>query len=362
MITSALRGIPLLAFSIFFLLLGQPGEAQEMRTWTSASGATVTAKYAGMESGEVLLENAEGKKLTIRPDLLSAADREYLRALTETRPPVRPKIESSLQVQDIPGLTLNEPARAYAIGFYVGPAPEDIIYFVLDHSAGSDVADILYAYSPGLSAYQQVKSFSGRSLKEGRVQYVEFPDFPLAAQLGPIAVNHKLTLTAGAVRADLVWVKIDSTYTEGAQTTPLQVTGNLNNLVQYGPGVIPVIPAAVPLKLGIRMFIEKTTKSAGTPVEGTLVYEQDLILVGPERLLASMNLIVKDADGNVVEERKFNLAKISPFPSTLSGISTVKTELKKLEPEKNYVAESQVDLGPMFGIVKGSAKFSVPAK
>ena len=58
-----------------------PAAGATARTWTSVSGATLDADYAGREGATILLEEADGKRLSIRIDQLSPADREYVRGL-----------------------------------------------------------------------------------------------------------------------------------------------------------------------------------------------------------------------------------------------------------------------------------------
>jgi peroxiredoxin len=56
--------------------------AGETRTWTSTSGATITAELVAVQGGNVVLRQADGTQLTVPIKLLSPADRE----LVEVKP------------------------------------------------------------------------------------------------------------------------------------------------------------------------------------------------------------------------------------------------------------------------------------
>lgn len=56
-------------------------EAAKARTWTSASGSTVSASYAGFKDGSVILEKEDGARLQIGLDMLIPADQAEVRKL-----------------------------------------------------------------------------------------------------------------------------------------------------------------------------------------------------------------------------------------------------------------------------------------
>jgi hypothetical protein len=55
--------------------------AERMRQWTSTAGKRVVATYEGMHNGLVVLKRSDGRRLSIRPDLLILSDRKYLEDL-----------------------------------------------------------------------------------------------------------------------------------------------------------------------------------------------------------------------------------------------------------------------------------------
>ncbi len=64
--------------SMMMLLAMGGARAQEMRTWTSASGATIEAAWVSQQADVVILQKADGEKLRIRLQQLSPADQRFL--------------------------------------------------------------------------------------------------------------------------------------------------------------------------------------------------------------------------------------------------------------------------------------------
>lgn len=62
----------------------------EGRVWTSRTGSTVEAEWAGEEAGRVLLRKADGKTVGIALTALSDADQAYVRSLRPAAPAVKP--------------------------------------------------------------------------------------------------------------------------------------------------------------------------------------------------------------------------------------------------------------------------------
>jgi len=63
---------------VFFLLLAVTLSAKEpIRTWTSADGRTLEARYLEMVGSKVRIENASGRKFTVPLTGFSSADQEY---------------------------------------------------------------------------------------------------------------------------------------------------------------------------------------------------------------------------------------------------------------------------------------------
>jgi len=62
-------------FSLFlFAFALSAATAQEVRTWTSASGKTIEASFVKRQFGEVILQTPAGEKMRIRLNQLSSAD------------------------------------------------------------------------------------------------------------------------------------------------------------------------------------------------------------------------------------------------------------------------------------------------
>lgn len=61
------------------LLCLQIATAQEVRTWTSASGKTIEASFMELKSDQVVLRSASGEMIKIRLNQLSGSDQVYAR-------------------------------------------------------------------------------------------------------------------------------------------------------------------------------------------------------------------------------------------------------------------------------------------
>jgi len=69
---------------VFFLLLAVTIIAKEpLRTWTSADGRTLEARYLEMVGTKVRIENASGRKFTVPLTGFSSADQEYVKKAYE---------------------------------------------------------------------------------------------------------------------------------------------------------------------------------------------------------------------------------------------------------------------------------------
>ncbi|MDD2241380.1 MAG: thioredoxin-like domain-containing protein [Kiritimatiellae bacterium] len=68
------------------LIVASGAAAQEMRTWTSASGATIEAAFVEQQFDLVILQRADGEKMKIRLNRLSPADQMVIGRLKTTLP------------------------------------------------------------------------------------------------------------------------------------------------------------------------------------------------------------------------------------------------------------------------------------
>ena len=76
------RSVPLIALTAW--ALAAPVDA---RTWTSAGGKQLEAELVDRKGGQVVLEKADGSRVSIAEQRLSAADQDYLRSLSPTAGP-----------------------------------------------------------------------------------------------------------------------------------------------------------------------------------------------------------------------------------------------------------------------------------
>ena len=66
-------------FGLLLLMVAITGaRAQDIRTWTSASGATIEAAFVSQQADVVILQKPDGEKLRIRLNQLSPADQRFL--------------------------------------------------------------------------------------------------------------------------------------------------------------------------------------------------------------------------------------------------------------------------------------------
>ncbi|HPC18846.1 MAG: redoxin family protein [Kiritimatiellae bacterium] len=76
---------------LLMLFLGLPlAGAQEIRTWTSASGKTLEAALADVKGDQVVLRSPAGELIQIRLNQLSSADQIFVGSHRTGRPPVAP--------------------------------------------------------------------------------------------------------------------------------------------------------------------------------------------------------------------------------------------------------------------------------
>jgi len=96
--------------SIFILFLFAAAlswaRAQDIRTWTSASGKTIEAAYVSSHFGEVILQPPEGDKIRIRLNQLSSADQIYAGSQGEAGVTAEPEEEATPELVELFGSRL----------------------------------------------------------------------------------------------------------------------------------------------------------------------------------------------------------------------------------------------------------------
>src|SRR6056300_864904 len=65
--------------TFLFILAIALGAKEPTRTWTSADGRTLEARYLEMVGTKVRIENASGRKFTVPLTGFSSADQEYVK-------------------------------------------------------------------------------------------------------------------------------------------------------------------------------------------------------------------------------------------------------------------------------------------
>lgn len=90
-LNTRLCGLAVLLLAGVLSVVVTSGAAEESRTWTSRTGNTVDAEWAGENNGTVMLRRADGKTVGIAISALSDADQNYLRnRQTATPSPMAP--------------------------------------------------------------------------------------------------------------------------------------------------------------------------------------------------------------------------------------------------------------------------------
>lgn len=342
-----------------FLTGIHPSRAAKMRTWTSLSGATVEARYIGMEQGEIILLGADGMEFTIRPDLLSESDQQYAREQLGIAPepapePVIKRDEpAKLDSSQIPDLNLNQSERAHFIGFQTGGQPDDVVYFIFDHSTDSDRHDVFMTYTPGAPPHAQLQTRSGRNRRHEGEPYTEFETLTFTGQYGETTAKHTVTVSSGAVRADLIWARVESEYSTGRDRMEVHFAGTLNTDARTGHGIIPVVPMA----MKVEPSIMASQRGSGYSVAGTLSSGSDFVLAGPRRLIESFVVELQDSDGNVLESVSVTANELPAFPRRLSWV--YEASLRRVRPGRDYTVFIKGDLGPVIGPVQNQIRVSI---
>jgi len=322
-----------------------------MRTWTSVSGATVEARYIAVERGEIVLQGADGMEFTIRPDLLSAADQQYVRdqlgiqpdAPTEQPTATKP---GTLDSRAIQGLQLVQPDTARMIGLQTGAGASEVVYLILDQSRASDVHDILHVYQPGATGPQRLRKINDRARRHDGQRYVEFHEQNFSGQYGQTRAEHAVTVSSGAVRNDLIWIKVTSTYTTGPDSADIEFVGAINSEARTGPGDIPVMPLAMEFSTALLSMGPDTSQ-----VHGSILGRGEFTITGPRRLLDALRIELQDKNGEVVETVRPTIVDIAAFPQARSRV--YRARFTRLTPGEEYTAILRPDLGPVISVTEG---------
>lgn len=339
--------------------------AHEVRTWTSVSGATIEARFVKVEQGEIVLENAEGARFSIRPNLLSEADQAYAREAAgdqlatpapepeqATPAPARrargPQHEKTppLDSQSIPGLTLEQPSVARMVGLQYGPGAQDVVYLIADQSTGSSLWDNVFIFNPRLAGPQQLRKLSTRNRRYEREPYLETESITLNGQFGDTRVVHEVTVFSGVTRPDLVWLGVETTYTTGRDSVTVEMRGPINSDARTGPGVIPVIPLVMRVQASLPMSMH----SRDNNVFGSIRAGRDFVVIGPRAIFNSVVMEARDETGAVVETPRVTLNELSEFPTPMTR--QYNATFNRLTRRESYTIVVRADLGPVIGVVE----------
>jgi dienelactone hydrolase len=179
---------------IFCLLAVASVIAEEnVRTWTSASGSTLEARYVGPKGMSVVLQKPDGKKLQIDLSRLSRDDRAYVKSLAlkqydEPPPPVEnykvpigrvsPEIKCAKESQWSyrlylpPGFNLS---RKWPVMFVMSP--------------GGGGADVLNRYLPGANKNGWVLALSVQSKN-----HFDQSDVAVSAMVDDVLAQHPIDM------------------------------------------------------------------------------------------------------------------------------------------------------------------------
>lgn len=354
-----MMGRPLIVWMVVIACHSVSG-MEAARTWTSVSGATIEARYVGMERGEIVLQGADGTQFRIQPGLLSEADQNYVRQRLEGEPappaatdPGETARPAQVDSRNIPGLNLAQPDEARMIGLQTGPGADQVVYFIADRSSGSEFMDTMYMYTPSASGPQQVRKLSSRSRRLDRDPYVEFETLRFSARHGQVQADHEVTFHGGARRWDLIWLEVKSRYTAGRESQDIEAYGTVNNELQVGHGVIPVIPLAMPFRIHLRQ-----NPSRPHQIQTGLFYGGEMFIRGPRRLLESVRMEALDPAENVAESPRIQTSESQDFPEARPR--NMVGEFTRLTGGIQYQIVAKVDLGPLFGETETRINITVP--
>lgn len=335
--------------------LAPTAHAAEMRTWASDCGATLEARYLTLEQGMIMLESPEGRRMGIEPERLSEADQQYVleRLGVDAKTSVDPETAEAAPVDSrtIPGLTLVDENGARMIGLQTGESADRVVYLIFERSEGTYPCDVLHVYDPSAQGPARLQTPGSRSRRDdGGNPYHEFDTLEYEVRYGAVPARHRVTLSSGAVRSDLIWMRVESEYGTGRDIHRVTYAGTLNDDVRTGHGDIPTLPLAMEFAVSVR-----ARAGDKPPFSGTIA-AHPFVLTGPRRTLDTVSVDAVDADGNLVESGRVTVRDVPSFPTARGHFFRV--DFRRLRDGETYTLIPNADLGPVIRVTQQRQRYT----
>jgi len=340
-----------------FFCLGLPCGllAQDVRVWTSQSGATVEAAFLFMQDGEAVLETTDGKKLAIAPSLLSQEDREYLHQqeeLSEADAPGSLPLERSEQPQDLvnladmPGIELLEPTRARGYAIRYGPEQQDILYVLFDASGQDNMIDRMHVYRPGKD--QRARTLGGHIRHMPAWSLVRFPAMDVSHQSPQGFLRGTFTFTVGQSNRDLIWMHADLETGLAGETISFQYAGGISAKPPREARTFTAINLTEKPRISLLSPPSQRTERV-LHVYGSIRLDE-LVLTGPQAFVESMQVTSKDQDGEEDRTVKISYRHQATYPVTMQSLFDIHVE--RVREGESRTIEAGLNLGPIIGITR----------
>jgi len=338
-----------------FAVLGSGSPAQDVRVWTSRSGATVEASFQFMQEGEAVLETKDGQRLVIRPDLLSEADQAYLKAqqpsvqvpeIVAPRPPRHPTSRPGMRMDEIPGLSLRTPARAQGFAIQYGPQQPQHVVVVFDASTENGLLDIMHVYQTGPSQKAIATGGTVRNLPAWSL--VRFPSIPFHTQDPNAPFQGNLTFTSGEGPNYLIWMHATIETGRDGKPITLHYAGAINTKPTDDRNIARWIDLTRQPRISLltppTQRIERTLHVYGSISQG------DIILTGPRDLIESIKITSKDADATPDRDVKLSYRFQATYPLPMQTLFDIHVE--RVREGQSRTVEVELDLGSVIGTVR----------
>lgn len=352
----------MLGMAMFMALCMAHSAWGEMRTWTSATGATLEAALVDVLETEVVLEAANGKKFVIGRSMLSEVDQEFIHANSKSAPSTESKssgppgslfpYEKAARLTAVPpSIKLVHPDSARYLLIQYGPGAGEVIHVVFDPSRADVSAEAAYIWSPSLPAFKTPSRLLGQSRKvEGNNAFVY--TIPVSTSFGQMGVTGSIELTYGASQWWLIHTLGTFTLQTGAHASSLKVGGYIyeNTAEASDPGKAEPVQLLSPVALHL--------SSNPTGMTTVRLWMNRRAMVPGKKMDRKVALTFSEKDGRKVDDSEVEVTENMLFKDEVGRFVYYSTP--KYASGKEYLVHATIDLGPSLGIYEKEVSVKKP--
>ncbi len=253
-----------------------------------------------------------------------------------------------LEASSFPNASFRNLDYASFIAFQYGTSATDVLYMAFDAPGPSDMADILYVFSPGAAEFAKTVQIKGFKRGSGADRRCTYRKIRVQAVYGKTPAVIEFEPETGGIGTNELFLTINVDLNRDRTRSNFDLARRFTDL-QHGAGVIAVhgILDMPNLWVGART-------SGGSAEALLLLSMSNMPLIPRDGMDTRAALTVTGDAGEVVYR---DSVKMNLFPPPLDGIAA---PLRRVTAGKTYSLTATMNLGPFLGNAEASGQFVMP--